>query len=127
MEKVELASRLSVFDSFLFLVPDDSEKDDNNKCTEVEEEQTNTSKSVTSTPSEQAKLDAYQNRDTSTPIHESNVRCIPGSAEEKRDLAQTLSAFDKYMFLLNDTIKDEDSKTDEGPKINQVGNTQDQL
>lgn len=119
MEKVELTSRLSAFDSFLFLVPDGSEQNEDDKRIAIEEKQTGTGKSVIdSSPAEQqievAKLNTAQNRDTSTPFHESNDRCIPGSVEESNAWVRKLSAFDKYMFLLNDNVKDKAAKIGEG-------------
>ena len=35
--------------------------------------------------------------------YESNVRCIPGGPEERKDMQDRLSVFDKYMFLLDNS------------------------
>lgn len=117
MENVELSSRLSAFDSFLFLVPDDEKQDGASAKNEL---QSNSKIRVTAATDSGAAVvgaDAGGNKvlkeySTTTamdedeyynnmPIHESNVRCIPGSAGEKQEMLDKLSPFDPYMFLLD--------------------------
>ena len=83
MDQVELSSRLSAFDSFLFLA--DEQQD--------QREGLNNDSLPTSDDQEGSKTEFV--------TYESNVRCIPGGPQERKDMQDRLSAFDKYMFLLD--------------------------
>lgn len=134
MDRVELASRLSVFDSFLFLAPNGEDQPDGSaietNALQSEEKTYAVSgrKSAADTNPARAFANASKEEGPSAsqtpivheqckfqrlPMVESNVRRIPGSDEEWQEMSDKLSSFDKYMFLL-DT-----SRTSETPSKSQ--------
>jgi hypothetical protein len=133
MERVELTSRLSAFDSFLFLVETEQEggnghdnqavaarvdlpKDDGAASSDNTNKVNSGAEALEKNLSEEEKteariefIDLSQEESTTKiesyptlPIHESNARSVPGSREERREMAEKLKGFDKYMFLLED-------------------------
>eukprot|EP00956_Cyclotella_meneghiniana_P001755 scaffold1934_cov76-Cyclotella_meneghiniana.AAC.9 len=86
MDQVELSSRLSAFDSFLFLA---NEQQDQGEGLNHD-----------SLPTDE---DHEGSKSESSITYESNVRCIPGGPEERKDMQDRLSVFDKYMFLLDNS------------------------
>jgi small nuclear ribonucleoprotein (snRNP)-like protein len=126
MEKVELVSRLSAFDSFMFLVQTNNEagENPNNQSYDAQSCRDETKEPVHNDLQQGVSVEkvtetAAATTSPSLPIHESNVRCVPGSREERKELSNRLRAFDQYMFLLNDqtetarggkTISDKEAK-----------------
>lgn len=100
MESAEFSSRLSAFDSFLFLSPDQSIENQDDASAKNGTHQSDTACREAAASKEDSgtniTIDPYEKMPT-----ESNVRCIPGSAEEKEVMQNKLSAFDQFMFLLN--------------------------
>eukprot|EP00804_Cyclotella_cryptica_P029462 CCRYP_011278-RA/>CCRYP_011278-RA protein AED:0.45 eAED:1.00 QI:0/-1/0/1/-1/1/1/0/162 len=127
MEKVELSSRLSAFDSFLFLVQtkDEVQKQEiirSDRVGGIAEPRKDGVKTMAPSDARlrlsgrkrgEGNYISYlgdhvvkRNNITATSasslrVHESNVRCIPGSREERREMSNRLKPFDEYMFLLD--------------------------
>lgn len=137
MEQVELSSRLSAFDSLMFLVQkNDEEKQhersqsDHNvvgssQCSNVgihalahsdtnlrpSEEQEGKCVYNSTERNDVVKQRNLTKLSTSfVQIHESNVRCIPGSKEERQEMSNRLQPFDEYMFLLDCESKRTESR-----------------
>jgi hypothetical protein len=127
MEKVELSSRLSAFDSFLFLVQtkDQDQEQERNQSDHAAGNSQSPNVGIEALAHSDAKLclseeqggkdDCNSNAKnygvkrhnltelsaSFVQIHESNVRCIPGSKEELQEMSNRLNPFDEYMFLLD--------------------------
>jgi len=127
MEKVELSSRLSAFDSFLFLVQtkDEEQEQERNQSDYVAGDSQSPNVGIKALADSDAKLclaeeqggnDDYNSNGKNdgvkrhnlaelsasfAKIHESNVRCVPGSKEELQEMSNRLKPFDEFMFLLD--------------------------
>ena len=101
MESIELSARLTAFDSFLFLADEGGVENDTSASSNAKQLPGSDCGEASSSKQDPVTHQTSEDICNKNPPVESNVRCIPGSAQEKEVMLNKLSAFDKYMFLVD--------------------------